>query len=76
MRDCSRKAFIQCSHCNRVLCYEHFLNRTCFHEEREDNLDLVLEFDMDRVVDDTIESVCNPLEELDDENIFEEDENI
>ena len=28
---CTHKAFIKCSHCGKILCYEHFLSRTCFH---------------------------------------------
>lgn len=35
MRDCNHPAFIRCAHCGRVLCLEHFLERTCFHSPSE-----------------------------------------
>lgn len=28
---CSSHAFIRCSHCGKLMCLEHFLERTCFH---------------------------------------------
>lgn len=30
--NCTRHATLRCSHCGRLLCLTHFLNRTCFHE--------------------------------------------
>lgn len=33
--DCNHAGFIQRAHCGKVLCLEHFLNRTCFHEIQE-----------------------------------------
>lgn len=29
--NCSRHAFIRCSHCGKLLCLHHFLERNCFH---------------------------------------------
>lgn len=29
---CNQPAFIQCSHCRKILCLKHFLERACFHE--------------------------------------------
>lgn len=31
---CGEHAFIKCSHCGRLLCLKHFLERTCFHQPR------------------------------------------
>lgn len=28
---CEHRAFIRCAHCGKLLCLEHFLNRTCLH---------------------------------------------
>lgn len=33
--NCSRSAFIRCSHCGKILCAKHFLERVCFHEHNE-----------------------------------------
>lgn len=33
--NCTSRAFIRCSHCERLLCLHHFLNRTCFHPRNE-----------------------------------------
>lgn len=33
---CSRPAFLKCSHCGKILCLKHFLDRVCFHESNED----------------------------------------
>lgn len=30
---CNEHAFIKCSHCGRLHCIHHFLNRTCFHNQ-------------------------------------------
>lgn len=29
--NCDRHAFIRCAHCGKLLCLQHFLERTCFH---------------------------------------------
>lgn len=31
VRNCNHRAFIRCSHCGKLLCLQHFLNRTCLH---------------------------------------------
>lgn len=33
--DCGRRASIRCSHCERLLCLSHFLERVCFHSRNE-----------------------------------------
>ena len=32
--NCTAPAFIRCSYCHRMLCLHHFLDRTCFHPNR------------------------------------------
>lgn len=32
---CREPGFIRCSHCGKILCLRHFLERVCFHEELE-----------------------------------------
>lgn len=34
-QNCTNYASIRCSHCGKLLCLDHFLNRTCFHEESD-----------------------------------------
>lgn len=34
--NCTNRAFIQCAHCRKYLCHEHFLARKCFHEGNQD----------------------------------------
>lgn len=34
--ECEAYAFMQCSHCSRLLCAKHFLERVCFHEVDEE----------------------------------------
>lgn len=29
---CQKHAFIKCTHCGKLLCHHHFMNRTCFHQ--------------------------------------------
>lgn len=36
----SRPAFIRCSHCGKLLCLQHFLERVCFHEGEDTDHDL------------------------------------
>jgi hypothetical protein len=31
--NCTHFGFVQCAHCGKVLCIDHFLNRTHFHED-------------------------------------------
>lgn len=31
--NCSNYAFIRCSHCGKLVCLRHFLDRKCFHED-------------------------------------------
>lgn len=46
--DCEALGFIQCSHCQKVLCLKHFLDRVCFHNEGDaDELDFEDDFDAD-----------------------------
>lgn len=33
--DCTKDAFIRCSHCGKLLCLHHFLERQCFHYESD-----------------------------------------
>lgn len=28
---CNKRAFVRCSHCHKLLCLDHFLERVCFH---------------------------------------------
>lgn len=35
---CANHGFVQCSHCGKILCLQHFMERVCFHEESDDNL--------------------------------------
>lgn len=37
--NCSAHAFIKCSHCGKLLCLKHFLERVCFHENETDHHD-------------------------------------
>lgn len=30
-RGCNNHAFVKCSHCDKLLCLQHFLERVCFH---------------------------------------------
>lgn len=30
--ECDSPAFIRCSHCGKLMCLSHFLDRKCFHE--------------------------------------------
>jgi hypothetical protein len=32
---CKHAAFVRCSHCGKMLCLRHFLDRTCFHHRNE-----------------------------------------
>lgn len=33
---CRQPAFVRCSHCGKVLCLKHFLDRLCFHDVTEE----------------------------------------
>ena len=33
-QDCRNHAFLKCSHCGRLICLNHFLERVCFHRQR------------------------------------------
>lgn len=48
--NCTRYAFIKCSHCKKRLCIHHFLARQCFHWDEEED-------------DDIIEPFCRPFVE-------------
>ena len=37
--NCTDHAFVQCAHCGKLLCLHHFLERVCFHEVHEQELD-------------------------------------
>ena len=39
--NCTDHAFVQCAHCGKLLCLHHFLERVCFHEVHEQELDQV-----------------------------------
>ena len=30
--NCTNNAFIRCSHCGKLMCLKHFLERSCFHD--------------------------------------------
>lgn len=47
VEDCNHDAFIRCSHCGRLLCFHHFLDRKCFHHSHEE-LNTTIEYDYDR----------------------------
>lgn len=32
---CTAHAFIKCAHCGKLICLQHFLERTCFHDEND-----------------------------------------
>ena len=32
--NCTKYAFVRCAHCQKLLCIDHFLHRTCFHHEQ------------------------------------------
>lgn len=34
--NCTHYAAIQCAHCGKLLCLDHFLDRECFHEDEEE----------------------------------------
>lgn len=36
VENCTEHAFIRCSYCGKLLCLDHFLNRTCFHDSPND----------------------------------------
>lgn len=31
IQGCNQHAFVRCSHCDKLMCLQHFLNRTCIH---------------------------------------------
>lgn len=36
--NCTNYAFIRCSHCGKLMCLDHFLNRTCFHDDEDEGI--------------------------------------
>lgn len=49
---CPNYAFVRCSYCDRLVCVDHFLNRTCFHDTPDewDLLDLTERPDDERLM--------------------------
>jgi len=43
VQNCTNNAFLQSSHCGKLLCLPHFIDRECFHS-RDGNEDLTLDF--------------------------------
>lgn len=42
VQSCDQYGFVQCSHCGKILCLEHFLDRVCFHENADEELETEL----------------------------------
>lgn len=47
--NCTKGGLLRCSHCGKILCLHHFLERECFHE-RGNRLPLVKKFYLEKMI--------------------------
>lgn len=56
---CTRSSLMRCSHCGKVLCLNHFLERTCFHHNEPNRLP------------DFVRNLSISEDDLDDDDLYE-----
>lgn len=68
---CENDPFIRCSHCGKVYCLRHFLERLCFHHEQSEEAAPIDREEALRMLGDIDDDVDDEIMQMDDEEAAE-----